>query len=89
LLEACPAHIDKVEIKCMVSIGGKTPTEPKFYSFSLALSTLNRIRLILCALFILMGDEIRRMRVNVSFEYIWQKEWNCLIYGRIVQLYIM
>ena len=26
LLEVCPAHKDKVEIKCMGSIGGKTPT---------------------------------------------------------------
>ena len=33
LLEVCPAHKDKVEIKRMVSVGGKTPTKPKFYSF--------------------------------------------------------
>ena len=33
LLKVCPAHKDKVEIKCMGSVGGKTPTEPKFYSF--------------------------------------------------------
>ena len=26
LLEVCPAHKDKVEIKCMGSVGGKTPT---------------------------------------------------------------
>ena len=31
LLEVCPSHKDKVEIKCMGSVGGKTPTEPKFY----------------------------------------------------------
>ena len=31
LLEVCSAHKDKVEIKCMGSIGGKTPTEPKLY----------------------------------------------------------
>ena len=40
LLEVCPAHKDKVEIKCMSSVGGKTPTEPKFYSF---LSNLRHI----------------------------------------------
>jgi hypothetical protein len=27
----CSAHQDKVEIKCMGSVGGKTPTEPKLY----------------------------------------------------------
>ena len=26
LLEVCPAQKDKIEIKCMGSIGGKTPT---------------------------------------------------------------
>jgi hypothetical protein len=25
----CPTHKDKVEIKCMGSVGGKTSTEPK------------------------------------------------------------
>ena len=33
LLEVCPTHIDKVEIKCMGSIGGKIPTEPKLHLF--------------------------------------------------------
>jgi len=33
LLEVCPAHKDKVEIKCIGSVGGKAPTEPKLYSF--------------------------------------------------------
>jgi len=28
LLEVCPACKDKVEIKCMGPIGGKTPTKP-------------------------------------------------------------
>ena len=32
-LEVGPAHKDKVKIKCMGSIGGKTPTEPKLYLF--------------------------------------------------------
>ena len=29
LLEVCPTQQDKVEIKCMGSVGGKTPTKPK------------------------------------------------------------
>jgi hypothetical protein len=33
LLEVCSACKDKVEIKCMRSIGGKTPIEPNFYLF--------------------------------------------------------
>jgi hypothetical protein len=33
LLEVCSACKDKVEIKCIGSIGGKTPIEPKFYLF--------------------------------------------------------
>jgi hypothetical protein len=33
LLEVCPTCKDKVEIKCMGSIGGKTPTEPKLFLF--------------------------------------------------------
>jgi hypothetical protein len=33
LLEVCPAHKNKVEIKCMCSVGGKTPTKPKLYLF--------------------------------------------------------
>jgi hypothetical protein len=31
LLEVYPACKDKVEIKCMGSVGRKTPTEPKLY----------------------------------------------------------
>ena len=33
LLEVCSAREDKVEIKCMVSVGGKTLTQPKLYLF--------------------------------------------------------
>ena len=33
LLEVCPTHKDKVEIKCMGSVGGKTLIEPKLYLF--------------------------------------------------------
>jgi hypothetical protein len=44
LLEVCPAYKDKVEIKCMGPVGGKTPTEPKIH-FSQTLGTLNKIKL--------------------------------------------
>ena len=33
LLEVCSAHKDKVEIKCMGSVGEKTPIGPRFYLF--------------------------------------------------------
>ena len=33
LLKVCSAHEDKKEIKCMGSVGGKTPIEPKPYLF--------------------------------------------------------
>jgi hypothetical protein len=39
-----PTHRDKAEIKCMGSVGGKTPTKPKVYS-SLTLGILNKIKL--------------------------------------------
>ena len=29
LLKVCPAHTDKAEIKCVGSVGGKTPTKLK------------------------------------------------------------
>jgi hypothetical protein len=31
LLKVCPTYKEKVEIKCMGSVGGKTPTKPKLY----------------------------------------------------------
>jgi hypothetical protein len=37
------AHRDKAEIKCMGSVGGKTPTELKVYS-SLILGILSKIK---------------------------------------------
>ena len=46
LLKVCPVNTDKAEIKCMGSIGGKTPTEPKrFVHYTLAFDTLNEIKL--------------------------------------------
>jgi hypothetical protein len=35
LLEVCSAHEDKIEIKCMGSVGGKTPIEPYLFFSSL------------------------------------------------------
>ena len=76
LLEVCPAHKDKVEIKCMGSIGGKTPIEPKLYLF---ISNLRQIE----------QDEvgkIRRLSMNISFKFIWQKRLSCLTHRKIVYL---
>ena len=80
----CPAHKDKVEIKCMGSIGGKHQQNQNFiYSF-LTLATLNMIRLMLFAFFNYnMGGKIRRLSMNVAFKYIWQKGLNFLTYGTI------
>ena len=91
LLEVCSAHKDKVEIKYMGSVGGKTPIEPTLYLFfSLALGTSNHVIVdVMCIHSCNMGDKIRRMSMNVAFEYICQKEWSCLTYGRTVYLYKM
>jgi len=69
------AHKDKVEIKCMGSVGGKTPIKPKLYLFfSLTLGTSNYVTVdIMCIHSYNMGDKIRRMRMNMAFEYICQK----------------
>ena len=73
----CSAHRDKVEIKCMGSVGGKTPIKPKIYLFSLAIGTLNMIKLMLCALFSYnMGNKIRKLSMNVAFKDIWLKGLN-------------
>ena len=74
LLKVCSAHKDKVEIKCMGSIGGKTPTKPKLYLlFFSSLGTLNHVKVdIMCIHSYNMGDKITRMSINVAFEYICQ-----------------
>ena len=41
LLKVCSAHKDKVEIKCMGSVGGKTPTGPKLIYSSQTIGTSN------------------------------------------------
>ena len=74
LLEVCSAHKDKIEIKCLGSVGEKTPTQPKLYLFFLALGILNHDKVdVMCIHSYNMGDKIRRMRRNVAFEYICQK----------------
>jgi hypothetical protein len=84
----CSTHKDKVEIKCMGSIGGKTPTEPKLYLF--LLDTLNKMKLMLCALFNYnMDGRIRRLNINVTFNYIWLKWLSFLTHGTVVYLCIM
>ena len=75
LLEVCSAYKDKVEIKCMGSVGGKTPTEPKLYLLLLfsSLGTSNHVIVdVMCIHSYNMGDKIRRMSINVAFEYICQ-----------------
>ena len=91
LLEVCSAHKDRVEIKCMGSVGGKTPTEPKLYSFFSSLWHVEYDKVdVMCLVHSYnMDDVIRRMSMNVVFEYICQKEWSCLTYGRIDHLFIM
>ena len=90
LLEVCSAHKDRVEIKCMGSIGGKTPTEPKLIYSSLTLGTSNHVMVdVMCVHSYNMGDKIRWMSIKLAFEYICQKEWSCLTYGRTVYLYKM
>jgi hypothetical protein len=85
------AHKDRVEIKCMGSVAGKTPTKLNLYLFfSLALGTSNHVTVdVMCNYSYNMGDKIRRIRMNVAFEYICQKEWSYLTYRRIVHLYKM
>ena len=83
----CPAHEDKVEIKCVGSVGRKAPIEPKLFYSSLTLGTSKHVKVdIMCIVHSYnMADKIRRM--IVTFEYIYQKEWSFLTYGRIVHLY--
>ena len=75
----------------MGSVGGEIPTEPKLYLFIfLTLGTSNHVTVdVMCIHSYNMGDKIRRMSINVAFEYICQKQGSCLTYGRIVHLYIM
>ena len=60
LLKVCSAHRDKVEIKCMCSVGGKTPTKPKLIYTSLTLGTLNHDKIdVMCIVHSFnIGDKI-------------------------------
>ena len=74
----------------MGSVGGKTPTKPKLIYSSRTLGTSNHVTVdVMCIYSYNMGDKIRRMRMNMAFEYICQKEWSFLTYGRIGHLYKM
>jgi hypothetical protein len=75
LLEVCSACKDKVEIKCMGSVGGKHQQNQNFIYSSLISSTWSKLRLMLCILFYCnMSDKIRRLSMNVAFKHIWQKK---------------
>ena len=66
LLEVCPAYKDKVEIKCMGSVGGKTPIEPKLCSFFSNFGHIEQDNVI-CVLFICnKGDKIS---MNVALKH--------------------
>ena len=88
--EVCPAHKTRQRSSAWALLVGKHQQNQNFtYSF-LTLGTLNKIKLMLCALLNYnMGGTIRRLNTNVAFKYIWPKGLNCLTHGRIVYLYIM
>jgi hypothetical protein len=65
-----PAHRDKAEIKCMGSVGGKIPTEPKVY-FSLTLGILNKIILMFMSIYFIQslhGRWNQTIKVDVAFK---------------------
>ena len=56
-----------------------------FIYSSLTLGTLNHVTVdVMCIDSYNMGDKIRRKMMNVAFEYICQKEYSCLTYGKTV-----
>ena len=69
---------------------GKHQQNQNFIYSSLTLGTLNKMKLMLCALFNYnIGGKIRRLSMNVAFKFIWQKRLSCLTHGMIVYLCIM
>ena len=65
----CSAHKDKVEIKCMGSVGGKHQQNQNFIYSSLALGTLNHDKVdVMCIHSYNMGDKIRRMSMNATLN---------------------
>ena len=59
----------------MDTVGGKIPTEPKLYLlFFSSLGTSNHVTVdVMCIHSYNLVDNIRRMSINVAFEYICQK----------------
>ena len=58
----------------MGSVVGKTPIESKLIYSSLTLGTSNHVMVdVMCIHSYNMGDKIRRMSIDVAFEYICQK----------------
>jgi hypothetical protein len=65
-----------------------TNISKSLFIFSLALGTSNHVMVdVVCFHSYNMGDKIRRMRMNVAFEYIYKKEWSYLTYGRTSIMY--
>ena len=90
LLEVCPAHKTRYRSSAWALLVGKHQQNQNFTYSSLTLGTLNKIKLMLSAVFNYnIGGKIRRLSMNVAFKYIWPKELNFLTPGRIVYLYIM
>ena len=86
----CPAHTNKVEIKCMGSVGGKTPTEPKLYLFFSNLRHIKQDEVdVICLFNYDLGGKIRRLSMNAVFKFIWPKGLSFLTYRRIIYVYIM
>jgi hypothetical protein len=75
LLKVCSTHKDKAKIKCMGSVGGKTPTEPKLFSYFSNLRHIehDKVDIMYIVLSYNMGDKIGKMSMNVVFKYIWQR----------------
>ena len=69
---------------------GKHQQNQNFIYSSLTLGTLNKMKLMVCALFNYNIDgKIKRLSMNVAFKFIWQKRLSFLTHGRIVYLCIM
>jgi hypothetical protein len=74
LLDVCPACKDKVEIKCMGSASGKTPTKPKLYLLFPNLGHMEQDEFdVVCFVQLCLSGKIRRLSMNVVFTHIWQK----------------
>ena len=90
LLEVCHAHSIRQRSSAWALLVGKHQQNQNFIYSPLTLGTSNKIKLMLCALFIyIMSDKIRRLSMNVAFEAIWPKGLTCITHGRIIYVYIM